>query len=186
MKMHPSRNEMQHRAAEALKLLLAQVSTIKLREIRNESEGKSPSEGFVAHVDVFGRRHLLACEVMSGGKLLDLEKQLEELHECAAGFGDGATPVLIAPRLSPEEQAICKARAAGFLDLEGNARIAVGEVFIGRRTLGSRKYERPAVFIAETFDALASTAVQDSPRKSYRAARAVHPAQQASSTVAMA
>jgi hypothetical protein len=51
------------------------------------------------------------------------------------------TPVLIAPYLSPEAQTLCKERDAGFLDLEGNARLSPGEVFIGKRSMN---VHRPA------------------------------------------
>jgi hypothetical protein len=46
-----------------------------------------------------------------------------------------AIPVLIAPRLSPEAQALCKENQVGFLDLEGNARLTVGDFFIVMRSL---------------------------------------------------
>jgi hypothetical protein len=186
MKIHPSRNEMQHRAAEALKVVLAQVSTIKFKEIRHDAAAQPSAGGFVAQVDVLGHSHLLACHVGSSGQLVDLEKQVEELCESAARFAPGATPVLIAPYLSPEAQAICKARASGFLDLEGNARIAVGEVFIGKRSVSSHKSERPTVLIAETFDARLSALPHGSQSKSHRAVRPVHKVRLGSGTVATA
>jgi hypothetical protein len=193
MNMHPSKNEMQRRgnevqerAAEALKLALSQVSTIKLKEIRHAPAAQPSSGGFVAHVDVLGHSHFLACEVESSWQLVDLEKQVEELRESAARFAPGATPVFIAPYLSPEAQAICKARASGFLDLEGNARIAVGEVFIGKRSMSSRKFERPTVLIAETFRARVSSTPQTSQSKPHRAVRPVHHTGLGSGTVATA
>jgi hypothetical protein len=186
VKMHPSKNEMHRRAAEALKLVLAQVSTIRLKEIRHDSAAGPSAGGFVAHVDVFGHSHLLACQVESNGQLVDLEKQVEELRDSAARLAPGATPVFIAPYLSPEAQAICKARASGFLDLEGNARIAVGEVFIGKRSVSSRKFERPTVLIAETFEARVSPVPRESQSKSLRAVRPVHHVRLGSGTVATA
>jgi hypothetical protein len=187
MAMNQSKkSEMQHRAAEALKRLLAQVSTIKLKEIRHESAEPSAAAGFVAHVDVFGRSHMLACEVRTGGPLADLEKHLKQLHSNAARFAPNTTSVLIAPYLSPEEQAICKAHAAGFLDLEGNARIAVGEVFIGKRTRARQSFERPTVVIAEAFDTRTSPAAQGLLAKSNRVARAELQVMHAVGTVATA
>jgi hypothetical protein len=186
MKMHLSKSELQHRAPEALRQLLAHVSSIKLKEFRHEAAQQPATAGFVAHVDVFGRPHILACEVSSSGQLTDLEKQLEELHKSAARFAPGATPVLIAPYLSPEAQAMCKACAAGFLDLEGNARIAVGEVFIGKRTLSSHHVERPPVLIAEAFSVHASSASQAMLSKSHREARPAHHVRQGGGTLATA
>ncbi len=42
---------------------------------------------------------------------------------------------MIAPYLSPEAQTICKESHTNFIDLEGNARITIGEIFIGKRTM---------------------------------------------------
>lgn len=186
MRMNPSRSEMQNRAAEALRHVLAQVSTIKLIEIRHDSAAQPWDGGFVAHVDVLGHSHLLACEVKSSGHLNDLERDVEELRESAARLAPRATPVFIAPYLSPEAQAICKAYASGFLDLEGNARIAVGEVFIGKRSVSNRKFERPTVLIAETFDARVSSEPQPAQSKSHRAMRPVQQVRLSSGAAATA
>jgi hypothetical protein len=56
---------------------------------------------------------------------------LHEWQSDAASLDSDTTPVVIAPYLSPEAQAICKQSRVGFLDLEGNARLSVDEVFIG-------------------------------------------------------
>jgi hypothetical protein len=186
MTMHsPKKSEILHRAAEALKRLLSQVSTINLKEIRHDSAGSSAA-GFVAHVDVFGRSHVLACEFRPNGQLADLERQVEELRDSAARFAPDATPVLIAPYLSPEAQAICNSCAAGFLDLEGNARISVGEVFIGKRTLSNRSVARLAVPIAQPFDAIVFPVAQELTVKSHRATQASHPVRHVTGAVATA
>ncbi|HOI53266.1 MAG TPA: hypothetical protein PLN02_12870, partial [Azonexus sp.] len=44
-----------------------------------------------------------------------------------------ATPVFIAPYLSPAVRQLCVENGVSFLDLEGNARIAFGGVFIERQ-----------------------------------------------------
>jgi hypothetical protein len=181
----PRKSEMQLRAAEALKRLLSQVSTISLKEIRHD-QTESSAAGFAAHVDVFGRSHVLACEFRSSAQLADLQSELEELRYSATRYASGATPVLIAPYLSAEAQAICNSCAAGFLDLEGNARISVGEVFIGKRTLPNRSLARPAVAIAEPFEAIAFPGVLELAGKSRRAVRTPHPIRNTTSAVATA
>ena len=158
MKTTDSRLEMNFRAAEALKSVLSQVSTLKLKEIRRASTGGEA--GFVACVDVLGRPHTLACAVKTDARPGSLPEALKELHECA---GD-ATPILIASYLSPEAQALCKESHAGFLDLEGNARIAIGEVFIGKRTFAHRHVNPPVV--AQTID---------TPHSVHRGSFAAHP-----------
>jgi hypothetical protein len=159
MKTSGFRFEMQHSAAEALRSLLSQVSTIKLKEIRQDSSAKGQTNSFVAHVDVFGRSHTLACHVRSSTERTNLRRSLLQLLEAAAQLSPQATPVLIASSLPPEAQAICKEFNAAFLDLEGNARLMLGETFIIRRSIpaeapaGKQLKTRPpapTVFIASS------------------------------------
>jgi len=133
------------RAEEALRSLLSAVSTIKLKEISYLMQRDRSRTRFIAHVDVFGHTRELACEVRSSTLPVNLRKALYELRRTAEQFSANAAPVLIAPTLAPEAQAICKECSTGFLDLEGNARIAVGEVFIGKRTLARRDFDRPSI-----------------------------------------
>jgi hypothetical protein len=139
MKMSESRAEISLRAAEALKAVLSEVSTLKLKEIRCESVARGSKTGLVARVDVLGHSHTLACEVKTNADPRNLRDLLREVQESAALVAGNATPVLIAPYLSPEAQALCNESNAAFLDLEGNARLALGEVFIGKRSLRHRK-----------------------------------------------
>lgn len=126
MKMKSSMDELELRATEALRALLGQVSVIKLKGIRRESKGS-----VLADVDVLGHRHTLACEVKPNAQPENLRTALRQLS--GAHRKETTIPVVIAPYFSPEAQAICKESQAGFIDLEGNARLALGEVFIGKR-----------------------------------------------------
>ena len=60
---------------------------------------------------------------------------LEGLRDNIERTDAAVTPVIIAQHISDEARAVCKENQAGFLDLEGNARIALGEVFILKRTI---------------------------------------------------
>jgi hypothetical protein len=126
-------DDLEHRATEALRALLGQVSVIKLKEIRHQPKGP-----LLARVDVLGHSHTLACEIRQGGEAESLRGVLLELRNDVSCCDGAATPVLIAPHISPEAQALCKESATGYLDLEGNARIALGEVFIGKRSMPCR------------------------------------------------
>ena len=128
------------RAAEALREVLNQVSTIKVRDLRRPS--KAPGRAIVAHIDVLGHSHTLACKVEASGEISRVNAALTELETGAAHRGADATPVLIAPYLSQEAQALCKQSHAGFLDLEGNARLMIGEVFIVKRSLRLDRIEQ--------------------------------------------
>jgi len=124
---------MESRAAEALGSLLHSVSSIKTRDIKFQPVTRKTD--ILADIDVFGRNHKLVCSVANGE--LDVKKALEKLRTSAEGKKGDATPVLITKHLSPQTRALCEQNRVGFLDLEGNARLVVDEVFIGKRSVRS-------------------------------------------------
>lgn len=136
MKRNHAMEELEACAAAALREALKQVSTIKVRDLRGASQGGG--RGMVAHIEVLGHSHTLACKIEPSGELGDVERALAKLAADAARLGADATPVLIAPCLSAEAQALCKQSQAGYLDLEGNTRLVIGEVFVVRRSLPAR------------------------------------------------
>jgi hypothetical protein len=151
----PRPTELESRAAQALTALLGRVSAIKLEEMKFQSWPRGSNSGagsrrvqprpiqtsrilarqILAHIDVHGHRHTLACEVYPDGDPVRLRAALRKSHVSVASVHSDATPILIAPYLSPEAQDLCKQSKAGFLDFEGNARLIVGEVFIVMRSL---------------------------------------------------
>lgn len=134
-----SMDDLEYRATEALKALLGQVSVIKLKEIRRQPKGP-----MLARIDVLGHSHTLACEIGSSEQPENLRSALRHLRNDASRFNGAATPVLIAPHYSAEAQALCKESATGYIDLEGNARLALGEVFIGKRSMPCKAAPRAA------------------------------------------
>jgi len=138
MKTDRAATELEMRAAQALKELLQQVSAVKLKEMKHEPPARRRAADILVHLDVYGHSHTLACEVHHDPCPSEVRASLKKLQDCASRFAGQATPVLIAPHLSPEAQALCKESHAGFLDLEGNARLSMGEVFIGKRSLHQR------------------------------------------------
>lgn len=135
MKPIITKQEMRIRAVEALRALLAEVSGTRVREISPPSADAGTENAFLASVDVYGHHHTLACEIASDEQPAHLRAQLGELCSSIASSHTTATPVIIARHISDEARAVCMESQAGFLDLDGNARIALGEVFILKRTL---------------------------------------------------
>jgi hypothetical protein len=136
MKTDWATNDLGARATEALKSLLEQVSAVKLKEMKRESPARGRAADILAHIDVYGHSHTLACEVNADTRPSKVRASIRKLQECAAHLAGETTLVLIAPYFSPEAQALCKRSHAGFLDLEGNARLSLGQVFIGKRSMG--------------------------------------------------
>jgi hypothetical protein len=126
--------EFESRAADELRALLARFSAIKLVELKHESQsGKSTA--LLARVSVYGHSHTLACDLNSSGDPARIRAAFRVPRAVAAPHPADAVPVLIAPCLSPEAQALCKERQIGFLDFEGNARLTVGDFFIVMRSM---------------------------------------------------
>lgn len=147
--MNSSNKPAVNRAAAALQSLLSQVSAITLKEIEIESftaGSDLPNRGIdmLAHVEIFGRNHSLACGITAGNHLDNVGAALEELRNRLADMPGEVTPVLILPVLTPEVQRLCSQHNAGCVDLRGNGRLSIGEVFVSMRSLPRRVYHRPA------------------------------------------
>ena len=136
------------RAADALKAALGEVSTIKVREIRLESQRVGRDSCLMVYVDLFGRSHTLTCEIHADGEPQQVLSTLEGLRSAVAPRDEEVMPIIFAPYLSPEAQALCKENKAGFVDLEGNARLSLGEVFIVKRTLPHRSHHRSTTAVS--------------------------------------
>jgi hypothetical protein len=132
LKMHGPMKEFEMHAADALRALLEQVPVIKLKDIKLEASGPDYGIDIVAQINVSGKRHTLVCEVKNNGQPRYVRTALLELRNYVSHLGKDTTPILIAPYLSPEGQALCRESETGFLDLAGNARLVFGGVFIER------------------------------------------------------
>jgi hypothetical protein len=130
------------RAVEALKSVLTHASGVRLRNIDAEPSKTGSDVDIIAQIEVYGHNHTLACMLMPN----DAPKQM---RDSVAGFCDravkvakGATPVLITPRLSTDLQKLCHETCVGVLDLHGNARLELGEVFIACQQVCHQKTSR--------------------------------------------
>ncbi len=150
-----------NRAAEALKSVLTQVSQIKLKSIETNLPGPDLDPDLnidiLAQVDVCGRRQTLACKVDATGHADHILVALKQFSALAKTLHDRVTPVMIAPRLTEEAMALCRAAKIGCLDFEGNARLELGEVFIVRRML-AKPVQGSAPFTHSSDHALAGVA----------------------------
>lgn len=144
-----SPNQPRDRAVAALNSLLTQVSAITLKDIGigwpvAGSEVPGREIDILAHVEVFGRSHTLACQISNGSGPKQVRESIEELQHHAARLPGKVTPVLILPVLSPEVQTLCDQSKTAWLDLHGNGRLAVDEIFISVRSLPRRALRQPA------------------------------------------
>lgn len=130
LKIDNSVKQAEVKAVDALRSVLEQVPAVKLKSIARQSRIDHAELDIVAKLSVAGRGHTLACEVEANGQPRYVRTALLRLRSDVAGLGADVTPVLIAPFLSPVAQALCREQGVGFLDLEGNMRLAFDAVFI--------------------------------------------------------
>jgi len=122
-------------AIEALRETLRQISVIKVKQICVDRHGHRGEKTILGHIEIYGHTHLLACKVVSASDLPHLKRAVRELQEVEKERGVVVTPILIAPAISAEAQTLCRENNIGFLDIDGNARLYLDEVFIVKRSL---------------------------------------------------
>jgi len=122
---------MGERAAEVLEAVLKEISIVRLEHIDVEPQVGSHHPDLLAHLTAAGHPYILVCEVKSSGQpryvregLLQLRNFIEHTPLMKA------TPLFIAPYLSPEARTICRDNKVGYLDFQGNVRLEFGGVFI--------------------------------------------------------
>lgn len=129
-KANSLKSELVAHAGEALRDLLEKVPILQVEGIDVAAMSGGGEPELIARLRVDGRQHLLICDYKSNGQPLYARSALLELQNYVAQ--PEATPVFIAPYISPAVRQLCEERGVGYLDLEGNARIAFDGVFIER------------------------------------------------------
>lgn len=133
------KRHLENEAIDALRMTLGQISVIKIKEIEVEGHRRGGERTIIARVEIYGHAHRLVCKTVSSSNSHDLQNAYLELTKSQTHFPGKTTPVLIAPSMSEEAQDFCRQSHTGFLDLEGNARLYLDEVFIVKRSLPLHK-----------------------------------------------
>jgi hypothetical protein len=133
------KRHLENEAIDALRMTLGQISVIKIKEIEVEGHQRSGEGTIIARVEIYGHAHRLVCKMVGSSNSHDLQRAFLDLTKLHARFPGNTTPVLIAPSMSEEAQEFCRQSHTGFLDLEGNARLYLDEVFIVKRSLPLHK-----------------------------------------------
>ena len=97
--------------------------------------------------------HLLVIAVKAQGAPRFVRSAVHELESLVAHLSERVTPdraerfvpILVVPYLSPESRAVCRDHDVAYLDLEGNARLAFGGVYIERSVPTKPKPEARAL-----------------------------------------
>jgi len=135
MKFKTSKALSARKAADALIAIFGQISYLRRQNIRIEFDPAASNVDLLAHVRILDRQYMAVCALYCSPSSQDLDAVLVQLQSDAEKYGSNAIPVLIASRLSVGEQQLCRNASIGYLDLAGNARICLDEIFIASQTL---------------------------------------------------
>jgi hypothetical protein len=133
------KRDLRDQAIRALREALREVSGIKIKEIQAESAGRHGAKNIIANIDIYGHNRTLVCKVRESTQALNVRRALKDLSTCVGACAEGTMPILIAPSLSQEAQTLCAESNAGFLDLEGNVRLVMKDIFIAKRSMPHRR-----------------------------------------------
>lgn len=133
LKSIQSVNRIEIQARNALEQVLSRVPIVVVDNIRSDLPMSNRRIDLVADVRAAGTPYRLLCEILPNGQPRYVNNALLQFREHAAYGAPDTVPILVAPYFSPGTRALCQQYQVGYLDIEGNAQIAFGGVFIERQ-----------------------------------------------------
>jgi hypothetical protein len=132
LKAADSMKEFEKEPARALESILREIPIITVESVEVEPSMGRHEIDVLVRLTAAQHPHVLVCEVKSSGQPRYVRDGLLQLRNYIARSEQQATPVFIAPYLSPEARMICRENKTGFVDLQGNVRLEFDGVFIER------------------------------------------------------
>ncbi len=148
MQIHSRSESRKFQAIEALKSALLRASGVRIKEIEPIGVFEAGREiEILAQVEIYGRSHTLACMLVPNDRPEQVRDSVLDFCRRTTNAAGDTTPVLIALRTSAALQRLCREIKAGMIDLQGNARLEIGELFIACQQVShpieQRKTPRP-------------------------------------------
>ncbi len=137
----------ERRASEALRAFLGTIPRLSIADlsIADNREALDWPVNIIAETDFAGNPMRLLVEVKSNGQPRMAREAAYQLKRYIGRSAQQGVPMFMAPYLSEQSQAVCREEGVGYLDFEGNARIAFDSVFIERKVEGKPDPERRAL-----------------------------------------
>ena len=132
LKATDSMKEFEGRAANALESILKEIPIITLDSVEVGPLMGRHEIDVLVHLTGAHQPHVLVCEIKSSGQPRYVRDGLLQLRNFIEHSYPAATPIFIAPYLSPEARLICRENKVGYVDLQGNVRLEFDGVFIER------------------------------------------------------
>ena len=124
--------DIKNRSAIAIKVFLAEVSFIQVKQVRqNVRQGNTEVDFLIDLQMQDGQSRQIVVEVKTNGQPRLARDAVNQLFRCRSEF-PGAYGMLMAPYISPVSAEICRKDGIGYLDLAGNCRLSFEQVFIRR------------------------------------------------------
>lgn len=142
LKIDFSVKESEKQAAEILQNLLREIPALRVQKLQIGSTGKDTGVDLLLNVKVTGESHLLVGEVKRSGQPRYVRDAIYALRNYIEHLGKPATPIFIAPYLSPSSRVLCRDNGISYLDFEGNAHLTFGTVYIDRSVAENPSAER--------------------------------------------
>jgi len=133
--------------------LLPESKSINIKPQVNINGAKAD---FMVTLNIKGKDSVLICEIKSSGSpshVLPAAVQLKKTGEYKKGY-----PVIIAPYISQRSAEICRQNNVGFIDLEGNVFLSLGNILIDKRVKERINIEKKQ--ISEIFSACATRIIR--------------------------
>lgn len=130
--MKLSRDQLEQKAAEAIRACLEDVPTVKIKDVMLESDFQGCSADLVTTVNTPAGTRYLVAEVKEVGQPRAAREAINQLWR-SWGNRPAVVPVFIAPYISPTAAEICKQDNTGYVDLAGNCRLVFDNVFVERQ-----------------------------------------------------
>lgn len=117
-------------------LIRSLLSKLKKVPVIESAEVVDDRLGYVSGIDYFVRvragkeKYILACETKNNGQPRYVRSAINSLLAFMYGRKDNMTPVLLVPYLSPDSREMCRENKVSFLDMEGNALLQFGGIYI--------------------------------------------------------
>ncbi len=142
LKSIQSMNGIEIQGRNALEQVLSRVPIVVVDHIHSDVPMSNRRVDLVADVRAAGTPYRLLCEILPNGQPRYVNNALLQIREHTAHGAPDTVPILIAPYFSPGTRALCQQYQVGYLDIEGNAQIAFGGVFIERQVTDRPVTER--------------------------------------------
>lgn len=132
LKFIPNEGQLTADLSKALRELLKGIPSIEVGPATREPRLGPHQPDLLIDFIAFGKAQTLAIEVKKNAQPRFARMAILQLRDFIRTLDKPAKPILASSYLSPEVRNICKQEDVGYIDLEGNTRIALDNIFIER------------------------------------------------------